>query len=81
VIFVDDVIISHQIVLPIFNILYQGIYILVIGRVLEDHPMKYFTLIAKKPSSLHQNCSHGIPTCICLYFDGLMKVGNARIGA
>jgi hypothetical protein len=53
VICVDDGLVSHQIVLPLFDNLYQGIELFVIGRVVEDHPMKYFRMIAGRPSSLH----------------------------
>jgi hypothetical protein len=36
-------------VLPLFDNLYQGIKLLV-GRVVEDRPMKYFRMIADRPS-------------------------------
>jgi hypothetical protein len=38
VIYVDDGLLSHQIVLPLFDSLYQGIELLVVGRVVEDAP-------------------------------------------
>jgi hypothetical protein len=70
---VDDGLLSHHIMLPLFDILYQGIELLVVGMVVEDHPMKYFKIITKKPSSLHQDYSQGIPTCIYLHFEGLLQ--------
>jgi hypothetical protein len=73
VICVDDGLLSHHIVLPLFDSLYQGIKFLVIGRVVEDHPMKYFRMIVDKPSSLHHECSHGIPTGIYLHLEGILQ--------
>jgi hypothetical protein len=49
---VDDGLLSHQIMLPLFDNFYQGIELLVIDRVVEDFPMKYFRMIADKPSSM-----------------------------
>jgi hypothetical protein len=74
VIGVDDGLLSHQIVLQMFYILYQGIEILVIGRVVEDHPMKYFKMKVHRTSSLHQDYSHGIPTCTFIHFKGILQV-------
>jgi hypothetical protein len=62
VIYVDDGIISHQIVLPLLEIFNHGIEFFSIGRVVENFPIKYFILIEDEPSSLHQYFSHGIPT-------------------
>jgi hypothetical protein len=53
VIYVNDGLLSHQIVLPLFDSLYQGIELLIVGRVVEHCPMKYFRMIENKPSSLH----------------------------
>jgi hypothetical protein len=53
VICVDDGLLAHQIVIPHFDGLYQGIEILVISRVVEDFPMKYFRMITNMLSSLH----------------------------
>jgi hypothetical protein len=47
VIYVDDGLLSHQIVLPIFDSLYQAIEILFVGRLVEDRPMKYFTTVCR----------------------------------
>jgi hypothetical protein len=74
VICVDDGLLAHQIVLPLFDILYQGIQLLVIIRLFEDFPMKYFRMIVDMSSSLHDNYAHEIPTCICLHFKGIMQV-------
>jgi hypothetical protein len=46
VIYVDDGIFSHNIVLPLFDNMYQGIDPLVICRVIEDLLMKYFRMVA-----------------------------------
>jgi hypothetical protein len=51
----DDGLLSHQIVFPLFDSLYQGIEIFFVGRVVEYHPMEYFKMIEDKPSSIHQD--------------------------
>jgi hypothetical protein len=77
---VDDGLLAHQILLPLLENLNQGIEFLVIGRVVENFPMKYFRMIAYKPSSLHQNYSH-IPLASVSTSKGLHKFVNERNNA
>jgi hypothetical protein len=53
VICVDDGLLSHQIMLPCFDSLYQGIELLVVGRLIEDHTIKFFIMIADEPSCIY----------------------------
>jgi hypothetical protein len=43
-----------ELVLPLFDSLYQGIELLVVGRLVENHPMKYFIMIADGHSSMYK---------------------------
>jgi hypothetical protein len=45
VIYADDGLLSHQTMFPLFDNLYQGIELLVVDRVVENCPMKYFRMI------------------------------------
>jgi hypothetical protein len=59
VICVDDGLLSHQTMFPLFDNLYQGIEILVVDRVVESCPMKYFRMIVMQEhhsySTTHQH--------------------------
>lgn len=72
VIYVDYCLLSHQIMLPLIHNLHQGIDLLLIGRVVNKYPIKYFKMVAYEPSSLHQDHFHSIPSCIFLLFKGLL---------
>jgi hypothetical protein len=68
--------------IPLFDSLYQCIEILVVGRVVEDRPMKYFRMIANMSSSLCINIvSMAYPLSSVSTSKGFDKFGSTKIGA
>lgn len=51
VISVDDCLLSHQIMFPLLDNLFQEIELLIIVRVVKNHPMKHFVVVVHKPYS------------------------------
>lgn len=54
----DYYILSYQIMFPRFRNLYYSIELLVVGGVVENHPLKDFRMVAYMPSTLHLDHSH-----------------------
>jgi hypothetical protein len=81
VIYVNDDLLTHHIVPPNFDRLYQDIDLFLVGRVVEEIPMKYFIMLEEMSFSLHQDYPHGIPIYIYPHFEGIPQFGSVSIGA
>ena len=72
----DDRLLTHQAVFPLLDTLNQSIQLFVIGGVVDHCLSKSLWMVANRLVVLHQYCSHGISTGICLYLKLLLGLGR-----
>ena len=71
---VNDCFLTHQVMFPLFHTLHQCIHFLIICRIVNNCTIKSFRMKTDGVTMLHQDCSHGIVTCISLYLKLLFQI-------
>jgi len=72
-IYMNYCLLSHQVMLPFFNTLYQHIQFLVIFWIVNYLFSKSIIIIRCRFTSLHQDFSHGISDCISFNLKWLLQ--------